>query len=131
MIIPMALWALKNWKVVLSGLVVAGLLALATGLYVKGRSDALAAQATITLKSRIALLEHSRIVTDQLMELDAARAEADAKELDDFDKQVSDLKAKLKDADRICLDGDDVDGLRDLWHPPKVKPTTKAPKRVL
>ncbi len=51
----------------------------------------------------------------------AMQRATDKQILADYDLRIKDLQHALKDADRICFDGDDADRVRDLWRP-------KAPK---
>lgn len=106
---------LGNWKLALVGAAALALVGFGSGLYMKGRSDAFHKVEVAQLRVDKAALEARIALTNQLIKADAAQAAKDATELEEWQGQANDLLIKLEDAERVCLSGNDTDGLRSLW----------------
>jgi hypothetical protein len=126
--IPMALFA--NWRLILAGVVAAGLLMGGTYLYVKGRMDAVRLQETAALKRQIAIYEHNQLVANRVIEEDRKQAEADQKAIEAYEFYVELLMRELEKPDDPCLSPRDTDRLRGLWglRSQTPSPPTSPPK---
>lgn len=106
---------LGNWKLALAGIGVLALVSMGTGLYVKGRLDAAHKYEVAQLRVDKAALEARIALTNQLIKADAAQAAKDQDALEQLEGFTNELLNKLEDAERVCLTGNDTDGVRSLW----------------
>jgi len=125
---PFAL--LANWRLILAGVVAAGLLMGGTYLYVKGRMDAVRLQETASLKRQIAIYEHNQAVANRIIEEDRKQAETDQKAIEAYEVYVELLMRELEKPDDPCLSPRDTDRLRGLWglRSETPGPPTRPPK---
>lgn len=97
---------------ILGLLVVAG--AGVAGIYAKGQMDARNAMVVNQLKAQLAQMEKDRQTEENARRLDAIQAKLNKEDQEALEQKVGELENALQNADRVCLDGPDADGLRDL-----------------
>jgi uncharacterized protein HemX len=112
-------WALKNWKAILTGLLLLALVLAGAAIYRAGKARA---DLEHSLQTKTALANHYReqaIKVAGVLQQHNERAKVDAEKITQLNGRITSLNdyvETLQDRDRECLSGPDVDRLRDLWN---------------
>lgn len=105
-------------RLILAGIAIAAVLAVAGGLYAKGRIDAAHAQETALLKGQLAFEREQARKARAAAIADQMAAEAAAADVSDLEAKIQELTNATANPGNACLDDADVGRLRQLQARP-------------
>lgn len=123
-ILSLLLRALRNPYVLYTVLI----LAVAGGVYTKGRMDANHKAEVAALTKQRDALAHAIKVAEAVTKADKAQAAKDAEALSAYEDKVNELIAGIEDARSECLSLNDTSRLLQLWDGFGEKPPPRTTK---